>query len=374
MKILVRYGEIGTKSGAVRDRFVKILRQRIEDRLNYEDKDFEAVRHYRGRIIIEADTDVSEIIAEVPGVVSVYPVTETDPKLDSIKDALEDVEVGESFGIEPSRSGEHDFDSRDIAREIGSFVEKETGAEVELDDPETWVKIEVKTDRAFISEKSLQGPGGLPVGSQSSLLSLISGGIDSPVAAYRMMVRGADIMPLYFYNKPVAAEDHLLRFKSVLKTLEKFHPSKNWEYYVVDMEEINQELMNVQRGRMILHRAVMLEVAERLAEKEGIQGIVTGESIGQKSSQTPENLARTSSLIDIPIYRPLSGMNKEEIVAEARGIGTFEEAKIDSACSSISPENPATKLSKQDFRDLQEKVDLERLVQKAVENTEKHKL
>lgn len=374
MKHLVRYGEIGTKSGAVRDRMVKILRQRIEDRLEYEDESYQFVRHERGRIIVESENDFSDTISEIPGVMSVSLVKETDPEIEAVKKASEQLEIGDTFGVEPERSGNHDFDSQDVAREVGSHIEETTGSKVDLEDPETWVKVEVKQSKAFVSDKNLEGPGGLPVGSHETLISLISGGIDSPVAAYRMMVRGTDILPLYFYNKPLAAEDHLLRFKSVLQKLKRFHPSKKWSYYVVDMEDVNQQLLDVGRGRMVLHRAIMFRTAEKIAEKEGLEGIVTGESVGQKSSQTPTNLARTSSEVKMPVHRPLIGMNKNRIVEQSRELGTFEDSKIDSACRTLSPENPAAKLSEGDFAQLKEEVDIDKMVADAFQNAEKHNL
>ena len=214
----------------------------------------------------------------------------------------------------------------------------------------------------------------MPVGVSDSLAALVSGGIDSPVAAHEVMTRGSNITPIYFYNKPIAAEDHLLRLESVLKSLERFHPSKKWEYFVVDMEEVNNELMEIGRGRMLLHRKIMFEVSEKIAEKEGLSGLVTGEAIGQKSSQTPENLEFTSSSVDKPILRPLITSKKSSITERARSIGTFEDASINSACSTMAPDNPATSMSDNDLRKLEEKVDIEELVQKAIDSAEKRKL
>jgi thiamine biosynthesis protein ThiI len=374
--VLVRYGDIGTKSEPVRGNMISVLRQRVQDRLEYEDLEFRTVRQGAGRIIVETGQakEAAELISEVPGVSSSSPAVVTDPDLTSIKQASKEFEVGETFGVAANRSGEHDFDSRDIQIELGSFVEENTGASVDLDEPETLVEVDLRRDKAYLFTERFEGPDGLPVGIGDSVAALISGGIDSPVAAYEVMTRGCDILPIYFYNKPIAAEDHLLRLISVLKKLKRFHPSKKWSFYVVDMEEVNQELMNVERGRMVLHRQIMFKVAERIAEKEGLAGLVTGEVIGQKSSQTPSNLEITTSVVDKPIFRPLVSSSKKSITRRAREICTFEEAAIDSACSTMAPDNPATSISNQDLRKLENEVEIEELVEKAFTSAEKRNL
>lgn len=372
--LIVRYSEIGSKSGQVRAQMVKVLRQRVEDRLEYEDADYDTVTDIPGRIIVETGEakELVEKVAEMPGVASVSPAHETEPEIDAIKEEAEKIEVGESFGVRANRSGEHSFDSRDINREAGSHIEELKGAEVDLDDPDTWIDVDVRKDRAYVFSTRLEGPGGFPVGSRDGVAALISGGIDSPVAAYEIMTRGTDIVPVYFYNRPIAAEDHHLRFKSILKELQKFNPGKKWEYYLVDMEEVNQELLDeVETGRMIVHRKVMLQVTEKIAEKEGLRGVMTGESMGQKSSQTPTNLEATSRAVEMPVHRPLLTWTKEDITEEARRIGTLEHANIESACTSLSPEDPATRIRDRKLEKIEEKVILEELVDKAIQNSEK---
>lgn len=372
--LLVRYSEIGSKSGQVRAQMIKVLRQRIEDRMEYEDAGYDTVTDIPGRIVVETDKaeELVEKLAKMPGVASVSPAYETEPEIEAIKEEAEKIEVGESFGVRANRSGEHSFDSRDINREVGSHMEELTGAEVDLDDPDTWIDVDVRKDRAYVFSGKTDGPGGFPVGSRDAVAALVSGGIDSPVAAYEMMTRGTDIVPVYFYNRPIAAEDHLLRFKSIVGQLEKFNPGKKWEYYMVDMEEVNRKLLDeVETGRMIVHRRIMFRVAEKIAEKEGLRGIMTGESMGQKSSQTPTNLEVTSRAIDMPVHRPLLTRTKEDITEEARKIGTLEDANIESACTSLSPDNPATRIKGRKLEKIEDKVDVEELVEKAVQNSEK---
>ena len=375
-RVLVRFGEIGTKSEPVRGKMVSILRQRIQDRLEHDEIDFEKVRRDTGRIIIETEEaeKAAEAAAELPGAKSSSPAVVTDADIEEIKQAAGNFEVGETFGIKANRAGEHDFDSRDVQIELGSFIEEETGASVDLDNPDTWIEVDVRMEDTYVFIERFEGPNGLPVGASEPLAALVSGGIDSPVAAYEVMTRGCDIVPVYFYNKPIAAEDHLLRVESVLKKLERFHPSKKWHYYVVDMEEVNQELMEIERGRMLLHRQIMFRVSEKIAEKEGLSGLVTGEAIGQKSSQTPSNLELTSRAVDKPIFRPLSTSEKDVITQKAARIGTLEDATINSACSSMAPDSPATSMQQEDFEELKQKADVDRLVDIAFESAERREL
>lgn len=371
--LLVRYSSIGTKSHAVQLRMKRILRQRVEDRLEYEDIEYEKVSAIAGRVIAATSEPekAAESVSELPGVASVSPAIKTGASIDEMKEASEEFEYGETFGVDANRAGDHDFSSQDIKRELGSHVEDFSGAGVELDNPDTWLEVDVRGDEAYVFSEKIKGPGGLPVGSQESFAALISGGIDSPVAAYQMIVRGSDLIPIYFYNKPIAAEDHLLRFQASLKNLERFNPAKKWYYYRIDMEEVNQELESVEKGRMVLHRIIMFRTAERIAEEEGLKGLVTGESLGQKSSQTSTNLEITSREIEIPIYRPLIGLNKNEIVDRAKHIKTFEDSTIDSACSTMAPESPSTALKPHQLEDLKGKVDLEEQVDKAYRSRKK---
>ncbi|MFQ3275142.1 MAG: thiamine biosynthesis protein ThiI [Candidatus Nanohaloarchaea archaeon] len=375
-KVIARFGEIGSKSSQVRGQMLNVLRQRVEDRMEYEEINYSSVSRVSSRVLVDTPEakEAAEVIAEIPGVSSCSPVFETEPSLDAIKSATEELEIGETFGVDTSRAGEHKFDSMEVNQEIGGFIDSKSEAQVDLDNPETWIRIDLRQDRAFVYTDVLEGPDGFPVGSQGEMAALISGGIDSPVASYEIMTRGADITPIYFYNKPIAAEDHLLRFRSILDELEKLHPSKKWRYYVVDMEEINQELMEIGQGRMILHRRLMFRIAEKIAEKEGLDGIVTGESFGQKSSQTATNLKRTTEAVDLPVHRPLLTKPKNEITDTAREIGTMERSSIESACTTLSPENPATELKEHHLEELEEKLDIREMVESAVENAEKNLL
>ncbi|MBC5793043.1 MAG: tRNA sulfurtransferase [Nanohaloarchaea archaeon] len=368
--VLVRFGEMGAKSNQVRGKMAKILRQRVQDILDYEDIDAKA-RTIEGRILVETKSsdEAAKLISKVPGVSSASPAKKVENNLEKIKQQIDEIEVGETFGVRANVAGDRKYNSRDLEVELGAHVEGKTGAQVDLDNPDTWLRIDLRQEGAFVFGQKIEGPDGFPVGSEGKLGALISGGIDSPVAAYEAMTRGSSITPIYFFNRPIAAEDHKMRFNAVVNKLKRFHPSKDWEAIIVDMKEVNEKLMDVDRGRMVLHRKIMLEVAERIAEQENLEGLVTGEAIGQKSSQTPRNLRITAP--DIPVHRPLLTRSKSEITSKARELGTFEEAKINSACQTMAPDNPRTRMKESEMDSLRRKVGYEALVEKAVESAEK---
>lgn len=373
-QILVRYGEIGTKSEPVRSKMIENLRQRVEDRLEHEGLDYRKVSVHPGRVIAEQVKEAEEAveeISEIPGVASVSPAWKIDSNIEEMKEAAEDLEIGESFGIDTQRSGEHGFDSQEVKEKVGKHVKQEKGAEVELDEPETWIEFDIRGENTYVFTERVKGPDGVPVGSSGRFAALISGGIDSPVAAYEVMKRGNDIVPVYFYNAPIAAEDHYLRFRSVCEKLKRFHPAKDWEGFKVDMQEVNEELMGIGKGRMVLHRRLMFAVAEEICEREGLDGIVTGESLSQKSSQTAQNLKVTSRATGYPVHRPLLTHSKNEITEKARELGTFDDAGIASACKTMAPDSPATRMDENRIRELEKEIGFEELVEKAVEGLER---
>ena len=366
MELLVRYSEIHKKKGKTRTRLLQTVRQRIQDRLEYENFNYGKVSTRPGRIIISnISEELAETVAEIPGVKSCSPAKKVETDEESIKQSLPDVE--ESFGVRVNTT-DTDFSSQELESKFGSYIQNHTGSEVDLENPETWVRIEIRPENSFIFTDVFEGPGGLPVASQGKYVALISGGIDSPVAAYEIMRRGGDFIPLYFYNRPYAAEDHLIRFKSVLTDLKKFHPSRKWRYGVVDMKEINSKLDELGKGKMVIHRLLMFQLAEKIRSQKNLQGIITGESIGQKSSQTPHNLLISSQ--QFPVFRPLLTEDKNDIREEAEEIGTFQYSKIDSACANMAPDSPSTRLSAEKVESLKEKIDFGDLIEKAWKNLE----
>ncbi|MFB6103697.1 MAG: tRNA sulfurtransferase [Halobacteriaceae archaeon] len=369
--VLVRYAEIGTKSRGVELEMLSRLRDRVAERLAGTDATG-TVTLVRGRILVETPVParVAQLVAPLPGVASTSPAVRTEPTVKAIAGTATEVDVGATFGVDTNIGGTVSVSSHRVNEVVGAEIEAASDATVDLDAPETWVEVDVREAGAFVFTTRYEGPGGFPVGSQAPVAALISGGIDSPVAAYEAMTRGSPVVPVYAYNRPYAAGDHLARFETILDRLQRFHPAGDWGYYRIDMEPVNEALSEVDTGRMLLQRAVMLRAAAHVAEEAGLAGVVTGESIGQKSSQTAANLAITSATVDLPVHRPLLTQTKAEITDRARTIDTFEVATVDSACRSIAPENPATALAQDRFEELAAAVDLDALTEEAIAGIE----
>ncbi|MDI3502957.1 MAG: tRNA uracil 4-sulfurtransferase, partial [Archaeoglobi archaeon] len=235
----------------------------------------------------------------------------------------------------------------DVARELGAeLLRRIPDSSVNLEEPDVEIFIEIRDDKCYIYDEIIPGIGGLPRGVSGKLVSLFSGGIDSPVAAFLMMKRGCEIIPLYIKNG-FSGDESLKRAKEVAEILRSYQP--DFELLVSDVSERFRKLLKyasergVERYACVLCKRLMYREAERIARECGALGIVTGESIGQVASQTLDNLLVISSATSLPVYRPLIGMDKIEIERIAREIGTFElSSRSTEPCRAV-PKKPATK-------------------------------
>lgn len=370
--VLVRYSAIGTKSEPVARRMRSRLRERVAERLAYEALEAPSIENIPGRILVAtpAADAAARALAELPGVASTSPADRVEVDFDAIAAATDDLAIEPPFAVRVNTAGDQPFESEALERDLGARIQERTQAAVDLESPTTTVEVDVRDAGAFVFTERYPGPGGFPVGSQEPLVTLISGGIDSPVAAAEVMERGSDIEPVYFYNRPMAAGDHVARFEAALSKLVRLHPAKPWRYHLVDLGPVNETLTAVGTGRMILHRRVLFRVAEHIASETDAVGLVTGEAIGQKSSQTPTNLALTGAAVDLPVHRPLLTAPKEEIADRARELGTFEDAVVDAACRTIAPDNPTPRLGENRLAALEADVEIDRLVEAAIEGIE----
>jgi len=350
--VLVRHGDVGIKSRPVQARMEARLAENLRAQLDARGISGDVEREY-GRLVVHADdVDAATTAAtETFGVVSASPAVVVDPTLDAIEAALAAAARarydGGTFGVDARRAGDHDFDSRDIGREGGqavwNAVEDDFEPEVDLDDPDVTFSVECRQERAFVFLEARAGPGGLPLGTQDPLVALVSGGIDSPVAAWLAMKRGAPVVPVYLELGPYGGPDHEARAVETVRALARWAPDHDMTVRRVPVGDALERLDDaVGNTRMLSFRRFMYRVAERVADDVGAVGVVTGEAVGQKSSQTTANMAAVARATELPIHRPLLAWDKQEIIAKARELDTYRDATMDVGCDRLAPDQPAT--------------------------------
>lgn len=262
--------------------------------------------------------------------------------------------------------------SEDLNRELGAFIVEQTQARVDLEHPDLTVHVEVLPHDLYFSFGRDPGPGGLPVGVSGRVVALLSGGIDSPVAANRVMKRGCQVIFIHFHSFPFL--DATSRDKAVdlakLLTRFQFHS----RLYMVPFGEIQREIVAGAPAplRVVLYRRLMSRIAEQIARREHAKALVTGESLGQVASQTLDNLAVIEEAVGLPVFRPLIGSDKEEIVQQARVLGTYDISIIpdQDCCRLFVPRHPATCSTLEEVRAAESHLDVGKLVQMGLDRME----
>ena len=349
--VLVSFGDISSKSREVRGKMTRRLRENVAALLDA--RGVEATVDAEGaRVVIHTpDPDrAARVAADAMGVVRARPSIGLPADLDAIVDVLRslasDAPEVATYAVRARRAGDasdHDFTSREIERGGGRAIGTVTDGSVDLDDPDRTYHVEVRGDDAHVSTTRYAGPGGLPIGTQDPIVALVSGGHDSPVAAYETMRRGAPIVPLYVSLGRYGGPDHEARAAATVGRLGRYAPNFDTRIRVVPGGDVAERLVaDVDDTRMLSWRRAILRMAEAVADREGAVGVVTGEALGQKSSQTAANLAATDAAVDVPVHRPLFGWDKADIVDRAREIGTYEDSSIPVGCERLDPPFPET--------------------------------
>ncbi len=374
--VLIRYHEIALKKGN-RQYFTELLKRNLLAAV----KDFgpKEIRSLPARILLSFKNEVSseDLIARMRSVFGVanFSLVERSPRdLDALRERILEAVDGrrfESFRIETKR-GDKTFPLRspEINRQLGAAVKNKSGARVDLENPEFTVTVEILPRDAFFGFNKFPGAGGLPVGSSGRVTCLISGGIDSPVAAYRMMQRGCRLNFVHFHSAPYQDKTSQEKVRQLVTRLTRHQFLSR--LYLVPFGEIQRQIVaTVARPlRVVLYRRMMLRIAEAIARKEKSKALITGESLGQVASQTLDNIAVIQQASRLPVLRPLVGMDKQEIIDQARRIGTFEISSIpdQDCCQLFVPAHPATKASFADVEKDESKLDMTGLLRYGVEN------
>ena len=342
------------------------------------------MRSLPGRLTVDVPDSagwelVRERVGSVFGVANFSPAHETALDLEGLKAEVVAALRGRaftSFRVTTKRSFKgFPKISGEIDREVGAAVHEATGVRVNLEHPELTLFIEVLQDRIFYSYEKYKGPGGFPVGSSGRVLALLSGGIDSPVAAYRLMKRGCTTSLVHFHAFPLQDRTTIDKTRALARILTRFQ--FRTRLLLVPFAPAQQAIVAGCPAplRVVLYRRFMVRIAEALAARVRARALVTGESLGQVASQTLDNMAVIDEVAAGPILRPLVGMDKEEITAEARRIGTFETSTLpdQDCCQLYVPKSPALAATLAQVRGAEAALDSAALVAEAAASAEEER-
>jgi len=373
--VIVHYHEISLKRGN-RPLFLRRLQQNLVRAL--EDLGAPRVTQLTGRIVLEpppgADPEVVvERLRHVFGVANLALAERTGTSIEELKRGVDRVTQGRtfaSFRITARRAFKTlPHTSVELNRELGAHVLGRHATRVDLEQSELNIHVEVLPGQAFVYGDRRPGPGGLPVGVSGTVVALLSGGIDSPVAAWRLMKRGCRVVFVHFHSVPYLPDDSIRKARDLAERLTR------WQYYsrlsLVPFGEIQRSVVLAVPGpaRVVIYRRLMMRIAEALGRRAGAAALVTGDSLGQVASQTLQNLACIEGAAGLPVLRPLIGMDKLEITAQAQVLGTFETSIEPDAdcCTLFVPKHPGTRVSREEAAAMEARLDVAALVAQGVE-------
>lgn len=349
--VLIRYGELSTK-GKNRKDFIRKLDQNIRHML----KDFPALTYQRtfDRIYIRLNGEdpekIRELLSKVSGISS-FSFTEKVPSdLNAIEEACLRI---------ASESGKHTFkiitkrhdktfplNSDGINRAVAGEILKATDLKVDVHEPELEIRIEVHSDFTYLTSEKIPGAGGYPAGINGKVLLMLSGGIDSPVAAYELMKRGLDVEAVHFASPPYTSENARQKVLDLAGMVSVYNQLR-MRVHIVEFTDLQLEIYKAAGDpyAVTLMRRMMFRIAEQIAREEGCLALATGESVGQVASQTLESIACINEVISMPVLRPLICVDKVDIIDLARKIGTYETSILpyEDCCTIFDPKNPVTK-------------------------------
>ena len=304
------------------------------------------------------------------------PLPHDNPDITTLKTAIQanlPTSAYDTFRVSAKRADKRfGKTSMEVEQEIGAAVVKKTGKRVNLQNPDLTILVELVPPEAYYSCHRADGPGGLPTGTGGKVVSLISGGIDSPVATYRMLKRGCKAVFVHFHGRPYLSRVSEEKVQDIVKLLTSFQLHSR--LHLVPFGEIQSQIVvnSPPPVRVVLYRRLMLRIAAKIAEQEEAWALVTGDSLGQVASQTPENIAVINEATTLPILRPLIGMDKIEISQQAQAIGSFETSiePDQDCCTLFVPKNPRTRCDLPSILRVEEHLDIPSLIQQGLQATE----
>lgn len=384
--VLCHYGEIALKGGN-RNYFESRLIQNIKDQLEVFSPDsFEYVKKLSGAILIKLNKiglknrpAIEDALMHTFGITNFSFATNVAQDVETLQKNCWEMmrkEKFKTFCVNTQRSNKQFFlTSPQINEKIGGYIfDKLEGKKtVSLKNPDCECFIHIVNDFALVALEKIQGLGGLPVGTGGKAMVLMSGGFDSPVAAWYLTKRGVTTCFAHFHSIPYTSKASVEKVTDLIKVLMKYQSSA--VMYSIPFADVQKEIMLKcpEPLRIILYRRMMMRLTEALARKEKALALVTGDSVGQVASQTLENILAVSEAATLPIFRPLIGMDKEEIMQKARIIGTYDISKMphDDCCTRLMPKSPEIRAKLPDVLAAEKNLDIEKLTKETLAKTEK---
>ena len=358
--------------------------RKLTDNLRIATRGSGVERIWKGQLMVgltlsdeECWPEVKSRLKEVFGVAKFYKAYELPQDLDGLKARIPEFLEGRtfsSFRITTNRADKRfPMNSEEVNRDLGAFVKDLTGAQVNLKYPELSIYVDIQTSGFLVYFDEVKAHGGLPVGVSGKVAVMLSGGIDSPVAAWQMMKRGCQVMFVHFHSYPLVDRTSMEKAVDLVEHLNRHQYESN--LFMAPLGEIQKKIILTcpPSYRVVLYRRFMVRITEVLARRNRAKAIITGESCGQVASQTLENIAVVDQSAGMPILRPLIGHNKEEIVNIAQNIGTFTTSILpdQDCCTLFVPKHPETKADLDTVLRLEESLSVDEIVKDAVENTER---
>ena len=358
--------------------------RKLTDNLRIATRGSGVERIWKGQLMVgltlsdeECWPEVKSRLKEVFGVAKFYKAYELPQDLDGLKARIPEFLEGRtfsSFRITTNRADKRfPMNAEEVNRDLGAFVKDLTGAQVNLKYPELSIYVDIQTSGFLVYFDEVKAHGGLPVGVSGKVAVMLSGGIDSPVAAWQMMKRGCQAMFVHFHSYPLVDRTSMEKAVDLVEHLNRYQYESN--LFMAPLAEIQKKIILTcpPSYRVVLYRRFMVRITEVLARRNRAKAIITGESCGQVASQTLENIAVVDQSAGMPILRPLIGHNKEEIVNIAQNIGTFTTSILpdQDCCTLFVPKHPETKADLDTVLRLEESLSVDEIVKDAVENTER---
>ena len=336
-----------------------------------------SIRRISGRVLVKlsADSPVEQIgarLQKVFGLVYCCPAWLSVQDLEVLQEDLWKLvsqRKFETFKIDARRANKkYPLSSQQINERLGDVIRTRSGQTVRLEGPELTCYVDIVENYAFLYFRKLKGVNGLPVSSSGKVVVLISGGIDSPVAAFKVLKRGCRAIFVHFHSLPHTTPESLEKVRQLVSILTEYQYRS--KIYMIPFADLQRQVVafTPAETRVILYRRLMMRLAEEIARREGAHALVTGESIGQVASQTLENLRVVSEATHLPILRPLIGEDKEEIIAVARRIGTFSISILphEDCCSLFVPRHPETRAKLDGIQRIESRLEINPMVQEAL--------